>query len=251
MVRAELLKLRRSMVWVFVPLLSLLAVISGGVNYWMNRDVLTKGWASLIGQTTLFYGTLFYAVGIGLIASAVWRPEHRSSSWNVALTCGISPLKLVLTKAFVIMIPTSALHMCFIIYTWIFGITVGLGVGVPSFFIASFVLIIVLSIPLVLLQSLLSMLMKSFAGPAALAMGASILGFLFTLLPGRITQGLSFALPHALCTRGILLGSSAVSSSGAIEGQTVATLILAGLIDILVMLAVTVLVVRRRTIERR
>ena len=251
MVCAELLKLHRSMVWVFVPLLSLLAVISGGINYWMNRDVLTKGWVSLIGQTTLFYGMLFYAVGIGLIASAVWRPEHRSSSWNVALTCGISPLKLILTKAFVIMIPTSALHMCFIIYTWIFGITVGLGVGVPSSFIASFVLIIVLSIPLVLLQSLLSMLMKSFAGPAALAMGASILGFLFTLLPGRITQVLSFALPHALCTRGILLGSSAVSSSGGIEGQTVATLLLAGLIDILVMLAVTVLVVRRRTIERR
>lgn len=251
MVRAELLKLRRSMVWVFVPLLSLLAVISGGVNYWMNRDVLTQGWASLIGQTTLFYGMLFYAVGIGLIASAVWRPEHRSSSWNVALTCGISPLKLVLTKVFVIMIPASALHMCFIIYTWLFGIAVGLGVGVPPSFIASLVLVLVLSIPLVLFQSLLSMLMKSFAGPAALAMGASILGFLFTLVPGRLPQGLSFALPHALCTRGILLGSSAVSSSGAIEGQTLATLIFAGLIDLLVMLTVTGLVVRRRTIERR
>ncbi len=251
MVRAELLKLRRSMVWVFVPLLSLLAVISGGVNYWMNRDVLTQGWASLIGQTTLFYGMLFYAVGIGLIASAAWRPEHRSSSWNVALTCGISPLKLVLTKVFVIMIPASALHMCFIIYTWLFGIAVGLGVGVPPSFIASLVLILVLSIPLVLFQSLLSMLMKSFAGPAALAMGASILGFLFTLVPGRLPQGLSFTLPHALCTRGILLGSSAVSSSGAIEGQTLATLILAGLIDLLVMLTVTGLVVRRRTIERR
>ena len=68
MVRAELLKLRRSMVWAFVPLLSLLAVISGGINYWMNRDVLDNGWVSLIGQTTLFYGIIFYAVGIGLIA---------------------------------------------------------------------------------------------------------------------------------------------------------------------------------------
>lgn len=218
MVRAELLKLRRSMVWAFVPLLSLLAVISGGVNYWMNRDVLTKGWTSLIGQTTLFYGMLFYAVGIGLIASVVWRPEHRSSSWNVALTCGISPLKLVPTKAFVIMIPVSAPHMCFIIYTWVLRITVGPGAGVPLLFIASLVLVIVLSIPLIPFQLSLSTLMGSFAGPAVFTMGASILGFLFTLLPGRIIQGLSFTLPHASCTWGILLGSSAVSSSGVIEG---------------------------------
>lgn len=251
MVRAELLKLRRSMVWAFVPLLSLLAVISGGINYWMNRDVLDNGWVSLIGQTTLFYGIIFYAVGIGLIASAVWRPEHRSSSWNAALTCGISPLKLVLTKAFVIMIPTSALQACFIGYTWAFGTAVGLGPSIPPSFIASSLLVIVLSVPLILVQSLLSMLMKSFAGPAALAMGASILGFLSTVLPGTIARALSFALPHALCTRGILLGSSAVSGSGVIEGETVVILIMAGLIDTVVAVGITALVVRHRTIERR
>ena len=66
----EALKLRRSSVWVVALILPVLAVVSGSVNYMMNRSQLSHGWGSLTSQVFIFYGLFFCSLGIALLASA-------------------------------------------------------------------------------------------------------------------------------------------------------------------------------------
>ena len=54
MLRAELLKLRRSHLWLIAIVLPLLAVITGSINYFSNPGALTHGWDSLFSQVLLF-----------------------------------------------------------------------------------------------------------------------------------------------------------------------------------------------------
>ena len=84
----------------------MLAVASGGANYWLQttNGALETGWDVLTGQITLFYGMMFFSTGVALLGAAVWRPEHRSSSWNRVLTTGRSPVSLVLMKSVVILL---------------------------------------------------------------------------------------------------------------------------------------------------
>ena len=105
MLRAEILKLKRSATWIIALILPLLAVITGTINLANNPDTLDAGWASFTSQVTLFYGLLFFSIGISLIASTVWRMEHRGTNWNLLLTTTRQPIKLVAAKIAVIAHP--------------------------------------------------------------------------------------------------------------------------------------------------
>ena len=63
MLRAEIIKLKRSSLWVIAVILPLLAVTTGSLNYWGNRGVLDQAWASLFGQVFLFYGMFYLSMG--------------------------------------------------------------------------------------------------------------------------------------------------------------------------------------------
>lgn len=250
MFRAELLKLRRSMVWFLAPTLPILAVISGGVNYWMNMAALTGGWDSLLSQITLFYGMLFFAIGVALVTAASWRPEHRSSSWNAALTSGHSRIGLVLTKAVIVMIPVAVIQLSLIIWSWLFGTIIGVEGPIPSWFIVDTLVVIVVSAPLVLAQSILSMLLRSFAAPVAICMGGCIVSFL--ALAGAqnspILETLTRVLPQALVTKVMFLGSTAMSNAGTMSWETLAPVFLAAFLQCLFLFGVVALVTRRRTV---
>ncbi|QWW20052.1 ABC transporter permease [Schaalia sp. 19OD2882] len=250
MIRAELLKLRRSMVWVFVPILPLLAVISGGVNYWMNSGTLTNGWDSMTSQVTLFYGMLFYSIGVAMVTAAVWRPEHRSSTWNVALTSGHSRLALVLTKAAVILVPVAAIQATLVVMTWAFGKVVGLEGALPLSFVVNAALVVVASVPLVLLQSLLSMLFKSFAAPVAVCLGLSIIAFGATAGSGSssLAKAVSLVLPQAFVTQAMYAGSTAVGAVAEAALSNVGPLIGAIVVTTAVLTGLTALVTRSRTV---
>ena len=107
MFRAELVKLKRSSTWLIAAILPLLAVTTGTINLANNRDVLNSGWASFTSQVVLFYGMLFFSLGIGLLASTVWRMEHRGTNWYLVLTTTTRPSSLVLAKAGVIAVPIN------------------------------------------------------------------------------------------------------------------------------------------------
>ena len=86
MLRAELLKLRRSHLWLIAIVLPLLAVITGSINYFSNPGALTHGWDSLFSQVLLFYGMFYLSIGVAVIVAAAWRMEHQGSNYTMLRT---------------------------------------------------------------------------------------------------------------------------------------------------------------------
>ncbi len=249
MFAAERMKLRRSMVWWVVVLLPSLAVASGGANYWLQttNGALETGWDVLTGQITLFYAMMFFSTGVALLGAAVWRPEHRGSSWNRILTTGRSPVSLVLMKSVMILLLVVLVQVMFVGLSWGSGLLLGLRGAPPSSFLAAAALCVPVCAPLVLLQSLMSMLMRSFAAPVAICLAGCMIGFA-TAASGAGTGPLDLLIPQAVITRTVLLGSAAVASGGGQGLDEVFPLVCSAAGLIVVMVVVTVLVVRRRLV---
>ena len=220
---AEAIKLRRSSAWVVAVLLPLLAVITGTVNFIMNRESF-EGWISLSSQITLFYSMMFCSLGIALLASTVWRVEHRGTSWNAMRTTPHSPAAVALAKTLVILVPVLAMQGVLLALAWLAGITVaGLGPAIPTAFVASGLLATLGALPLVAVQSLLSMLMRSFAAPVAVAFLGCVVSF--GLLASQ--NPLIYLVPQGILSKTLTLGSSAVSTAGKLDAASMLPLVFA------------------------
>ena len=220
---AEAIKLRRSSAWVIAVLLPLLAVITGTVNFIMNRESF-EGWISLSSQITLFYSRMFCSLGIALLASTVWRVEHRGTSWNAMRTTPHSPAAVALAKTLVILVPVLAMQGVLLALAWLAGITVaGLGPAIPTAFVASGLLATLGALPLVAVQSLLSMLMRSFAAPVAVAFLGCVVSF--GLLASQ--NPLIYLVPQGILSKTLTLGSSAVSTAGKLDAASMLPLVFA------------------------
>ena len=220
---AEAIKLRRSSAWVVAVLLPLLAVITGTVNFIMNRESF-EGWISLSSQITLFYSMMFCSLGIALLASTVWRVEHRGTSWNAMRTTPHSPAAVALDKTLVILVPVLAMQGVLLALAWLAGITVaGLGPAIPTAFVASGLLAALGALPLVAVQSLLSMLMRSFAAPVAVAFLGCVVSF--GLMASQ--SPLTYAVPQGILSKTLTLGSSAMSTAGKLDAASMLPLLVA------------------------
>ena len=157
-----------------------------------------------------------------LLASAAWRMEHRGTSWNAMRTSPHSPVSVVLAKTLVIVLPVLSMQVALIVLAWISGAFVmGLGLAMPSTVIASNLLAVVSIIPLIALQSLLSMLMRSFAAPVALGFVGCVLGFGL----GAAQNPLAYAIPQGLVSMTLSLGSTAVTA-GELDAASMVPLLL-------------------------
>lgn len=213
MFRAELTKLKRSSTWIIAVVLPVLAVITGTVNFAGNPDVLTAGWASFTSQVMLFYGLLFYSMGISLLAATVWRMEHRGSNWNLLLTGSAPSLRLVIAKVGVILIPVALMQVVLILAAVLSGVFVlRLGGIFPWEFPVAGVIAVATAVPLVAGQSLLSMMTKSFATPVGLCLVGCVIGV--ASVTSSALRPLGYVLPQAINTRALSLGSSALAESG-------------------------------------
>ena len=238
---AEAIKLRRSSAWVIAVLLPLLAVITGTVNFIMNRESF-EGWISLSSQITLFYSMMFCSLGIALLASTVWRVEHRGTSWNAMRTTPHSPAAVALAKTLVILVPVLAMQGVLLALAWLAGITVaGLGPAIPTAFVASGLLAALGALPLVAMQSLLSMLMRSFAAPVAVAFLGCVVSF--GLLASQ--NPLIYLVPQGILSKTLTLGSSAVSTAGKLDAASMLPLVFAIVCVGAVMWGLLALVARR------
>ena len=219
---AEAIKLRRSSAWVIAVLLPLLAVITGTVNFIMNRESF-EGWISLSSQITLFYSMMFCSLGIALLTS------H-------------SPTAVALAKTLVILVPVLAMQGVLLTLAWLAGIAVaGLGPAIPTAFVASGLLATLGALPLVAVQSLLSMLMRSFAAPVAVAFLGCVVGF--GLLASQ--NPLIYLVPQGILSETLTLGSSAVSTAGKLDAASMLPLVFAIVCIGAVMWGLLALVARR------
>jgi hypothetical protein len=226
--RAELVKLKRSTTWLVALVLPLLAVTTGTVNFAHNTDQLGTGWASFTSQVVLFYGLLFSSMGIAVLAATVWRVEHRGTNWNLLLTTTRQPIRLVLAKIAAIAVPVFFMQAVLVVATLVSGVVVLQVDGAfPWHLPVVGVLAVLAALPLVALQSLLSMLVRSFATPVAICLVGCVLGV--ATVTSVALRPLSYVLPQALNTRALNLGSTAIAHSGGLTVPDAVPLLLTSL----------------------
>jgi len=243
LVAAEAIKLKRSSVWAVTILLPLLAVITGSLNFKMNREAFLQGWVSLTSQMTLFYAMMFCSLGVALLASTVWRVEHRGTSWNAMRTTPHTPAAVALAKTLVLFAPLLVMQVILVVLAWISGtFFMGLGPAMPMSFTVSALLGVLAAAPLVAVQSLLSMLMRSFAAPVAVAFIGCAVGFGLA----AAQSPLAYAIPQGILSMTLVLGSSASSVAGSFDAASMLPL-LAATVGVGAVLWGLLIVVTRRT----
>ena len=173
LIRNDLLKLRRSHVWAVTLLVPITAVAIGAGNYTANTGTLTAGWGSYFSQVMLFYGLLFCTAGIAILAAAAWRVEHRGHNWLTMLTSTRSVGALVASKIAAITVAVTAMHAVLVGLTLAVGWTLGISGAVPGELLIAAVLALAPAVAVASWQSLLSMIIRSFAAPIGLAVVAS------------------------------------------------------------------------------
>lgn len=242
-IRAELIKLRRSASLLVVVLLPIAVVVAGAATKLARGELLVDGWNSMWVQSIVFYGLFPLAVGIAIIGSLVWRVEHRGGSWNALMTDARSTASLVLAKAAVVAGLVGAMQVVLLTTIVVVG-TVGFGLeGLPPIeHVGTVGLLILATVPLAVLQSTLSMLLRSFAAPVAislLAAGISVGALMVFGTPAVL-------LPHALVARTTQLGTGTFADDGSVGLVEIASIGGSALVGAAVLAAVSVAVLDRR-----
>lgn len=246
-VLAEFAKLRRSLSWAVVVLLPVIMVVSGTAMTLLGSEPLDHGWHTLWLRSVVFYGLFPLAVGIGILASLVWRVEHRGGNWNALLSAPTRAVQIVAAKATVI--TTLAAAMQAVLLVSVVGIgkfAFGLPGILPLKYVGVSVLIVLAGLPVAVLQSGLSMLMRSFAAPIAITfLGA---GLSDLLLLSEIDAAI-FVLPYALIGHATQLGTEAFGNAAAITLADTTAVLAATAILTTALLAATTTILNRRDIH--
>ena len=83
---AELMKLRRSPVWLAFIVMPVIPALMGTFNYLENLELLHSEWYSLWTQHTLFTDYIFLPLLIGIYCSYTMYIEQKNHNWNRVLT---------------------------------------------------------------------------------------------------------------------------------------------------------------------
>ncbi|RZT85847.1 hypothetical protein EV383_2734 [Pseudonocardia sediminis] len=243
--RAEFGKLRRSLSWAVVVLLPLTAIVSGTATTLASGAALAQGWHTLWLRVVVFHGLFPLAAGIAVLASLVWRVEHRGSNWNALMGRSTSSLGVVAGKAAVLAALVAAMQVVLVAGTVLAGKTAfGLPGFLPARYLLVSVLVVLACLPVAALQSALSMLMRSFAAPVAVALlgAAASVGLLMTAGGGAVV------VPYALLTRTTQLGTGTFADTGPVTAGVVAVLVVASVVLTAAVVAVSAAVLDRRDI---
>lgn len=243
-VRAELLKLKRSLSWAVVVVLPVAIVFAGAASRLAAGEQPDDGWHTVWVDSVGFYGLFPLALGIGILASLVWRVEHRGGNWNALMSGPTSSLRIVSAKAVAVAALAAAMQAVLLVAVIVIG---KLGFGLPGMlpgkYLAISIPIVLACAPVAVLQSGLSMLMRSFAAPIAVAFvgaGASVA----LLLAG--VGAASFAVPYALIGRATQLGTGTFSDTGPITTGDVAFITIAAVVLAAVLTVGTAMILDRR-----
>lgn len=246
-VRAEFLKLKRSMSWAVVVLLPVTVVVAGAVSTLVSGAPPGDGWHTVWLRSVVFYGLFPLPVGIAIVASLVWRVEHRGGNWNALMSAPTTATRLLFGKAIVVTALSAAMQTVLLVAVIVLGkLVFGLAGMLPAEYFVISVVIVVGGMPVAVLQSGVSMLLRSFAAPVAvsfLGTGMSVV-FLLTRLEGAAT-----VLPYALVSRATQLGTGTFADTGQVTVGTVAVLVLCGLAQSGVLLAATAALLNRRDVH--
>lgn len=203
-IKAEWMKLRHSMIWSVLFVLPMISIGLGGINFWMNQQILQKEWYSLWTQVVLFYGYFFFPVLISILCSYLCRLEHLNHNWNAVMTSPIPIRNVFVSKLIVISMLTFIIHLFICILFIILGTLFGFKSHIPFELIGWFARGFCASIVISSLQLCLSMRIRSFAAPIGICMCASIAGI------AAIAKGFGIYYPYSMLS----IGMGAVTQKG-------------------------------------
>lgn len=246
-VRAEFLKLKRSLSWAVVVFLPLMAVVTGATNTAVSGKPLEDGWDTLWLRVVVFYGLFPLTLGVGALASLVWRVEHQGGNWNALIGRPVSSLQVVLGKMAVLAVLAAAMQAVLVAGVVVVGKLLFALPGVlpAEYFLVSAVIVLA-CLPVAALQSGLSMLMRSFAAPVAVALLGATLGMSLLIVHLEVPAVL---LPYGLVGRATQLGTGQFVDSGTVTSGVVTALTVAALGLTSVVTAVTAAVLDRLDIR--
>ncbi len=196
--KAECLKGRRAPVWLAFVVLPLIPAVLGTANFCAMIGILDDWWLSRWTQHTLFSAYFFLPALLGVYCAWEWRLEHSDRNFISYLTMPVARTTLYLAKllpAEGVSIFTQALVGVYFVAS---GKLVGMTVAAPWTQLADWLLCGALgSIAICAVQLFLSLWLRSFAVPVALALVGGIIGLLFT------SQGWGIYFPYALLSLGM------------------------------------------------
>lgn len=240
---AELVKLKRSLAWPIVVLLPIVLVLAGAATQLADGRAPENGWHTVWLQSVGFYGLFPLAIGIAILGSLVWRVEHRGSNWNALMSGPNSSLRIVTAKAVVVAGLTAIMQVILLAAVIVIGkAAFGLPGMLPGEYLAVTGLLIVATIPAAAIQSALSMFLRSFAAPVAVALVASGISTAALMAIGNA----ALVSPYAVATRAALLGTGSFVDTGSVTGGDVTAILTASIILTALILAIATSILERR-----
>lgn len=115
-VLAEILKLRGSTSWAVVVLLPVASVVSACI--FVRPDSWRLLWIRSVG----FYGMALLPVGLAVLASLVWRVEHRGSNWNVLMSTPVPTWRTVVAKTAAVWLLASGMQLVLVLAVTAVGV---------------------------------------------------------------------------------------------------------------------------------
>lgn len=197
LLRAERIKLKRSPVWIAFLIMPVIPAILGTLNYMGNLELLKSEWYSLWTQHSLFTCYFFLPIMLGIYCAYIMRLENSNHNWNKVLTMPVKRSSVFLAKlisaSFMILISEIWIGALFVISGTVVGLTAS-----PYADIITWCLLGTLGgIVMVSIQLILSIYIKSFALPIAIAFGGGLSGLLF------LAKNLGHIWPYSLMAYGM------------------------------------------------
>lgn len=198
LIKAEQMKLKRSPIWLAFLIMPVIPAFLGTLNYVANIEILQSEWYSLWTQHTLFTDYFFLPIMIGIYCSYIMRQEENNRNWNKVLTMPVSKNNIFIVKlictSFMILISEFWIAILFILS----GKIVGISSAIPINKLIVWCLFGTLGgIVMASIQLMLSLFIKSFALPIALALAGGLSGLVF------LAKNLGHIWPYSLMAYGM------------------------------------------------
>ena len=214
-IKCEKMKLQHSHMWLAFFLFPAIPAVMGSMNYLQNLAVLKSEWFSLWTQETLFYSNFFFAPLIAIYCSYLWRIENRNKNRHILMTVPVPVRNILLGKL------VSIAKITLFTQLWVFVLFIVTGkflslTGLPPVVILFYTLRGCLgAMAVASMQLLLSMVIRSFAVPIAIAVCGAITG----LLASNSAYGVYY--PYSLT----MLGMNANHAEDMLSGNSLPFLI--------------------------
>lgn len=237
-IQCEKMKLRHSHIWIAFVLFPIVPAIMGSMNYLQNLALLKSEWISLWTQETLFYSNFFFAPLIAIYCGYLWRIENRNKNRHLLMTMPVPVRNIFLGKL------VSIAKITLFTQLWIFIIFIISGrmlslTGLPPVTLLLYTLRGILGgMVIATLHLLLSMMIKSFAAPIAIAVFGAITG----LLASSSAYGVYY--PYSL----MMLGMNANRSENML-GDSSLPFVLSSLFYLLLFSTVAVYLLKHRDVR--